>query len=300
MKTLVNSSKNTFLLGLIAFSFIMSSCEEDEQPDVLISEEVKEILWKYGINGDMAQKYTYELRGTTRKGYLIDDIFIHEDNFEDFKETILKLEQARDGSSKGGRTEAFRSKTFVSSPDTATRNIKIEVWTDEITPVEVKGISDAIEEYNALDLRLQFTLVENPNPTFPFFVDGGTIVFRSTRAGVGGTAGFPFEGDPGDVISLNSDVPTASAADIKHLFLHELGHTLGMRHSDYQTRRSCVEAGVETMQSNEGEGNLGAICIDGTNCNGNETNSVWKACFTLGSVPGTFLGEDETALKSLY
>ena len=87
MKTFLNSSKKTILLGLIAFSFIMSSCEQDEQQNVLtseevqVSEEVQELLWKYGINGDIAEQYTDELRGTSRKGYLIDDIFIHEDNF---------------------------------------------------------------------------------------------------------------------------------------------------------------------------------------------------------------------------
>ena len=220
--------------------------------------------------------------------------------FADFEATILQLEQAGDGSSKSGRTEAFRTINLVSSPDTGIRNITIEVFTDNITPTEVKGISDAIAEYNALNLRLQFTLVENPSPTFPFLVSGGIVVDRRSVPGVGGSADFPANGDPGDVIVLNLDVPTAPAADIKHLFLHELGHTLGLRHSDFQTRRSCVEAGVETMESNEGEGRGGAICIDGTNCNGNETNSVWSACWLLGSVPGTFLGEDETALNNLY
>jgi hypothetical protein len=74
---------------------------------------------------------------------------------------------------------------------------------------------------------------------------------------------------------------------------HEIGHCIGFRHTDYMNRISCGS------NSNEGDGGVGAIHIDGTitTVTSRNYNSWMMAC--INGSP-SFSSEDVFALQSVY
>lgn len=102
----------------------------------------------------------------------------------------------------------------------------------------------------------------------------------------GGQAGFPSGGVPYGLIQLKG---TGSNQVFEHIATHEIGHTIGLRHSDWKTRVSCGQ--------NINEGQSGASQIAGTA--DQTTNSVMSACFAL-NTNGEFRGEDQEALGVIY
>lgn len=81
---------------------------------------------------------------------------------------------------------------------------------------------------------------------------------------------------------------------MEHVITHELGHTVGFRHSDYFNRSiSCGRGG------NEGSAGVGAIHIPGTPTGATVGDSIMNSCFRS-SETGEFTSTDVTALRELY
>lgn len=110
----------------------------------------------------------------------------------------------------------------------------------------------------------------------------------------GGSSGFPSNGLPFDNFQIGKSLQTFDVNTIEHVITHELGHTIGFRHSDFFDRSiSCGSGG------NEGDGGIGAILIPGTPSGATVGGSIMNACFrTLET--GEFTNSDVTALKALY
>jgi hypothetical protein len=72
---------------------------------------------------------------------------------------------------------------------------------------------------------------------------------------------------------------------------HEIGHTLGMRHTDWFSRQSCGQSG-------ESAGSDGAVHIPGTRT-GFDSTSIMLACFGANE-DGEFNSNDITAFRYLY
>jgi hypothetical protein len=74
---------------------------------------------------------------------------------------------------------------------------------------------------------------------------------------------------------------------------HEIGHCIGFRHTDYMNRISCGS------NSNEGDGGVGAIHIDGTigTVTSGNYNSWMMACV---NGDNSFSSEDNFALGVVY
>ena len=81
----------------------------------------------------------------------------------------------------------------------------------------------------------------------------------------------------------------------EHVITHELGHTIGFRHSDYYNRAiSCGGAA-----SNEGAAGVGAILIPGTPSTATVGGSIMNSCFRS-TETGELTSSDITALNYLY
>lgn len=144
----------------------------------------------------------------------------------------------------------------------------------------------AIQNYN--DQPLTFDLVRGPNSICQANIN------ITTTTGAGGSAGFPSGGLPYSQIYIGTDTAFYGLDVCEHVITHEIGHTIGFRHSDYYNRSiSCGTGG------NEGDAGIGAILIPGTPSNATVGGSVMNSCFRTNET-GEWTGSDLTALNYLY
>jgi hypothetical protein len=148
------------------------------------------------------------------------------------------------------------------------------------------GLDLAIDNYNSLGLRLTFVRGSASGCT-------ATITAKTT-SGVGGSSGFPKGGNPYGTINIGTGLQSYSDDVNEHVITHEIGHTIGFRHSDYYDRSiSCGTGG------NEGASNVGAIHIPGTPTDARVGGSIMNSCFRS-SESGEWSSSDKTALHALY
>jgi hypothetical protein len=151
------------------------------------------------------------------------------------------------------------------------------------------AINRAIDNYNALGLS--FTMRRITTNTSGC----SAVITGAVSSGTGGSAGFPSGGRPYNRINIGSGLNNFSTDTIEHVMTHELGHCVGLRHSDYFNRSiSCGGSPV-----NEGSGGVGAIHIPGTPTGATVGGSIMNSCFRS-SETGEFTTSDRTALGTLY
>ncbi|HEY0191566.1 MAG TPA: M57 family metalloprotease [Kofleriaceae bacterium] len=151
------------------------------------------------------------------------------------------------------------------------------------------ALNNAISNYNALGLRWHMTRTSGSTAGC-----SATITAKLTT-GAGGVSGFPSGGRPYNTINIGSDTSQYGVNTTTHVITHELGHTVGFRHSDYYNR--AISCGGSA--SNEGDGGVGAILISGTPSNATVGGSIMNSCFRA-SETGKFTSTDKTALNALY
>jgi hypothetical protein len=150
------------------------------------------------------------------------------------------------------------------------------------------ALNGAIANYNALGLTFRMTRTSGST------AGCNAVITARNASGTGGSSGFPSGGVPFNTINIGTGLTSFSVNTIKHVITHELGHTVGFRHSDFFNRTiSCGTGG------NEGNGGVGAILIPGTPSTAVVGGSIMNSCFRTVET-GSFTSSDVTALTTLY
>jgi hypothetical protein len=166
-----------------------------------------------------------------------------------------------------------------------------------LTANQSAGVVFARDNYNLLpNMNLQFEVREGV-----LNINGGLFITPAQQVGcnyyigiiqnwngIGGSSGFPSgNGAPYGGMFLSGN---ASDQVYEHIATHEIGHCIGLRHSDWKTRASCGQ--------NLNEGQAGASQIPGTV--DQTTSSIMASCLTSLNTNGEFYGEDSLAISTLY
>jgi hypothetical protein len=172
----------------------------------------------------------------------------------------------------------------------------ITVSVSNLPTVYATATAQAVARYNALNLTLSFQVVSS----------GGNIQIIGFNEGPSGgfitlgSSGFPTSsGNPYNQIQMNTN-PAAYGTNpdlgyLTSVIQHEMGHCIGMRHTDYFNRNlSCGTGGG----GNEGTAGIGAVHIPGTPTKTFDAGSWMLACSS--GTDRTFNANDKIALNYLY
>ncbi|HWO25104.1 MAG TPA: M57 family metalloprotease [Kofleriaceae bacterium] len=253
-------------MALAMWSVLVFGCGVEPEGETLPSAEVQEIL-----------------ENLEQAGFPADDIMIVDGTVYVGRDAEVSLAASREMLEAGdSKNEQYRTTNLVSSSVT-----KICVNGSTFTGIFSTALDLAIQNYEEQPLR--FAMARTPSNGCSF-----TINAVIAPGVVGGSAGFPSGGLPYSTINIGDGLAPYGVEVIEHVITHELGHTIGFRHSDYYNRSiSCGSGG------NEGSAGVGAILIPGTPSTATVGNSLMNSCFRSVET-GEFTSSDVTALITLY
>lgn len=158
-----------------------------------------------------------------------------------------------------------------------------------LSPDMKTALGWAINNYNALDIGLDFDLTIGNTSNFDNY---DIVVYQLFNNRAGGSAGFPVDGAPHKWVRIFNLTEGYNNNVIEHVITHEIGHCLGLRHTDWFSRQSCGGPSGESPDP------YGANFIQGTQP-AYDPNSLMLACFD-GDENGEFGYYDRKALQELY
>lgn len=266
------------VLCCMAAAFLFASCQKNDakkeaQPDPVSAE----VLAQIKANG-----FSTENVVKTEDGYLVEgDILLTAEQLKaSVSSPVLRI----------AKTEQYRTNYLVTA---LPRVIRIKVT--GLGTAFIAGTDTAIARYNRLGLRMTFQRVTSgaAEITIKGFNQGPSGGYITL-----GSSGFPTStGNPYSTIKMNTNQyaygSNPNVLYVGSVIQHEIGHCIGMRHTDYMDRSySC--GGTPT---NEGASNIGAVYIPGTP-SAPDANSWMLACSNGGN--RTFNANDIIALNYLY
>ena len=266
--------KKTFkLLSLFAIAALtITSCTKDSGMPAAeeISDATLTKIYNHGFGTSNVQKI--------EEGYLVEGDIVLTEEF---------LSSTAGGNFlRIANVEQYRTTQTVTGP----RNITLAL--DSKLAAQA-GYSAALAEvarrYNSENLSLTFSVVSS----------GANLTFVNSNGQYLASAGFPTNGNPYNLVKVNSRAIGSGSSTTFVNFLatilaHEAGHCIGFRHTDYMDRSYSCGGSF----ANEGASTVGALHITGTPTTA-DPNSWMLACIGSG-VNRPFNTNDKTALTTVY
>lgn len=270
-------------------SGILYACQDSIDEAPLMEEEIPQAVLDKLITAGYSTQDIFKTEWNGQDGYVVEyDMFFTDQAINDLKQDDFIP-----------NTEHYRTTNLVTS---LPRVIKVAL-DPSFSQTARNAFLETLAIYNAENITLSFEeasiTVSGKGKKQTVTTDADIVISAFSerpRRGfitLGRAAGFPTSsGDPAEGFGLNTywiDNFGPSQTEIRGVMLHEIGHCIGFRHTDYMTRESCGS------NTNEGSAGVGAIYIPGTPT-GSDATSWMQAC----GPADDFNNNDKVALDALY
>jgi hypothetical protein len=169
-----------------------------------------------------------------KQGFKRQDIVEHEDRYVVQGDIIFyKKEPAPRKTPDNGRIQQARS-DYIVAP--GYRNISVYLDEGSFSSIDLNGpLNDALNAFNAVGTEIQFSRVYSAGAA------DIVVVQDPLSLGICGQAGFPFsDGRPFDNVYISEYTLNyyglTDPSQLTLLVAHELGHCIGFRHTNWQSR----------------------------------------------------------------